>query len=510
MLTVERLIDELGLPLASGADAAATRVRWVHSTELLDPTPFLKGGELLLTTGIQLDTPARQREFVARLVDHGIAALGFGTGLTHAQIPPPLLSAARRGSLPLFEVPYEVPFIAITERASQHLVGEQFEALRRSTATQVRLERLVLDERGLDAVTRVVGDEIGGAAGVLDTRGATIAWHGALGGDERAELDEAIARLTAARDTSAAADFLDGRGLILPVEARGRAPAQAWLVGIGRDAVLGDFERLILRQAVTVVALELMRVRVERDTERRLAGDVLAEALTGRLHPEELEARLRPFGIGHDVAVLAFSCADADVAEPLLERSLGRAGVRALVAVRGALLCAVIDTGGHDPVQIARAARAELESEVGPVRAAASRAAPAQSLRRSFHEARCALQAVLMSNGNAPDVASHSDLGAFELLLSLQDDEALRAYCDGVLAGIEEGDRAYADELMRSLDAYLENNGHWERAASQVFCHRHTLRYRVRRIEELTGRDLGSPRDRIEFWLALRGRELTL
>ena len=62
--------------------------------------------------------------------------------------------------------------------------------------------------------------------------------------------------------------------------------------------------------------------------------------------------------------------------------------------------------------------------------------------------------------------------------------------------------------LADSLEAFIEHNGQWEKAARELFCHRHTLRYRVRRVEELTGRDLKSARDRIEFWLALRAREL--
>jgi PucR-like helix-turn-helix protein len=98
--------------------------------------------------------------------------------------------------------------------------------------------------------------------------------------------------------------------------------------------------------------------------------------------------------------------------------------------------------------------------------------------------------------------------GRGALLLSLQDNEALRAYCDGVLAAVQDGDPAYADELLRSLVAFREHNGHWERAAEQALCHRHTLRYRIRRVEQLSGRDLSNPRDRIEFWLALRAREL--
>ena len=108
----------------------------------------------------------------------------------------------------------------------------------------------------------------------------------------------------------------------------------------------------------------------------------------------------------------------------------------------------------------------------------------------------------------SPAVATYKDLGSFQLLLSLQDDEALRLFCDSILGPIEASEGHYGGELMRSLEAFIEENGQWERAARRLYCHRHTLRYRIRRVEELTGRNLGSARDRIEFWLALRGREL--
>ena len=126
----------------------------------------------------------------------------------------------------------------------------------------------------------------------------------------------------------------------------------------------------------------------------------------------------------------------------------------------------------------------------------------------SFHEARCALEAARLRNGDAPEVAGYEDLGAFQLLLSLQDDEALSSYCRSVLGPMEDGEGDYGEELVRSLDLFIEYNGHWEKAAGALYCHRHTLRYRIRRIEEFTGRDLSSARDRIEFWSAPRGREL--
>jgi purine catabolism regulator len=376
-LTVASLIDELGLELVSGEESARAHVRWVHSTELADPIPWLKGGELLLTTGLQLVGPKSQRELVDRLADHDIAGLGFGTGFSHKRLPAALVAQARKRAFPLFEVPYELPFIAITERAFARLLDERYELL-----------------------------------------------------------------------------------------------------------------------------------------QRTMVGDVLAEVLTGHLYPEDLQARLRPFGIGEQVAVLAFRLAEAGAAASAAERILQRERVPSLVAIRAGLLCAVIDPGAAngspalEPVELARKIRAELASRFGDVRASASRPTATHSLRMAFHEARCALEAVRLRNGSAPEVASYEDLGAFQLLLSVQDDDALSSYCRSVLDPIERGEGEYGDELVRSLDVFIEHNGHWEKAANALYCHRHTLRYRIRRIEQLTGRDFTNARDRIEFWLALRGREL--
>jgi DNA-binding PucR family transcriptional regulator len=532
MLTVRGLVAEMGLELASGGDGADAPVRWVHISELPDPTPWLNGGELLLTTGIQLGSEERQRQFVRLLSGHHLAGLGFGTGFDHDRLPEALLDEAGKRDFPVFEVPYEMPFIALTEKAFTRLVNEQYEVLQRGIAIHKRLERLVLEERGLNEVVRALAATIGGAVWVLSARGDTITSKLFRREFPEAALEhvrEEVRRRLSNDAVEFAPDHpeIAGRSLVLPVSIRGRGGPQAWLAAARDAGGLGDFERLILQQAVTVVALELMRQRAMRDTERRLAGDVLAEALTGRLSESELAVRLRPFGVGANAAVLVFSAQDGgsaaavregadsaragaiSSAEGDLDRFFADAGVGALVASRERLLCAVVDArDGLDPVAIAAQAREALQPQHGELRAAASRPAAVGSLRRSFHEARCALEAAALANGHSPPVASYRDLGAFQLILSLQDDEALRLYCDSVLGPLEDASGEYGDELIRSLEAYIEQNGQWEKAARELYCHRHTLRYRIRRVEQLTGRDLSSARDRIEFWLALRAREL--
>jgi PucR family transcriptional regulator, purine catabolism regulatory protein len=578
MLTVRDLLRDLDVHLLTGERSLHLPVRWVHISELLDPTPWLSGGELLLTTGMQLDSAARQREFVARLCDHHLAGLGFGTGFRHAVVPQPLLALAAEREFPVFEVPYEVPFIAVTEAAFTQLVNEQYAVLRRALAAQERLERIVLSERGLDALVGALATLIGAAVIVFDSRGEPLQQHAFR---RPLELDAVSLIRTEVRERARRREgrafmpsTVDGnQGLALPVAADGSPgggpgrPPEAWLVAIKDAGPLSDFDRLTLHQAVTIVALELLRTRVAGDTERRLAGDVLDAIVRGELAGAELSRRLGAFGLSDRVAAIALKRvgdgrgrSSSGALETALWAALHDESMPALVASVGPLACALVPGGGEEEQfalgeRVAALAGAELGDEVW---VGIGRAVPGAHARRSFHEARCALEALalgvaasspssLVVNGSLPGgslqgrsraggspaggspagasrpagsragsgptptrprVATYKDLGSFQLLLSLQDDEALRLFCDSILGPIEANEGPYGGELLRSLEAFIEENGQWERAARRLYCHRHTLRYRIRRVEELTGRNMSSARDRIEFWLALRGRQL--
>ena len=538
MLTVRDLLGDLDVKVLTGEDGLELPVRWVHISEIEDPTPWLSGGELLLTTGMQLDTPERQREFVTRLADRQLAGLGFGTGFSHPEVPEALLEVAKERHFPVFEVPYELPFIAITEAAFSQLVNEQYAVLRRALAAQERLERIVLSERGLEAVVGALAALVGAAVIVFDARGEVMMQHHfrrTLDTDTLASLQAEVRERARRREARAFVPSLEhgNRGLALPVLSDGvpagpgasaRAP-EAWLVALKDAGPLSDFDRLTLHQAVTIVALELLRTRVAGDTERRLAGDLLDAVVRGELSGPELSRRLAPFGLAERVAALVIARPGNGRGSPApveaaLQTGLREEAVRALVASTGPLTCALLPgMAEEDLFALAERVAERAGGELGmPLRLGAGRAVPGADARRSFHEARCALEAVAMAdygtNGNGhgsskpSQVATYKQLGSFQLLLSLQDDEALRLFCDSILGPIEASEGHYGGELMRSLEAFIEENGQWERAARRLYCHRHTLRYRIRRVEELTGRNLGSARDRIEFWLALRGREL--
>jgi PucR family transcriptional regulator, purine catabolism regulatory protein len=539
MLTVRELLKGLDVRLLTGEAAIDLPVRWVHASELPDPTPWLSGGELLLSTGMQLDSAELQQEFVARLADHQLAGLGFGVGFSHDRVPEALVEAAAEREFPVFEVPYELPFIAITEAAFTQLVNEQYAVLRRAIAAHERLERIVLSERGLDALAATLATLTGAAVLVFDARGEPLAQRAFRRPLEpetveaiRAELVQRARRREARAFLPAHAENAN-RGLALPVSADGgvsgaRGPErvpEAWLVAVKDSGPLSDFDRLTLHQAVTIVALELLRGRVAGDTERRLAGDVLAAIVEGELGGVELMRRLEPFGLSDRVAAIVVQRpgngrGSATPAEDALSTALRDEAAPGLVASTGPLTCALVRGLPEEELfTFARTISERVSGAIGSdVRVGVGRPVAAAETRRSFHEARCAVEALGLGltaghNGSEPadgaePLATYKDLGSFQLLLSLQEDEALRLFCDSILGPIEASEGHYGGELMRSLEAFIEENGQWERAAKRLYCHRHTLRYRIKRVEELTGRDLASARDRIEFWLALRGREL--
>src|SRR5215210_3161639 len=211
MLALGDLIRDLDVRLLAGEAGLENAVRWVHISELEDPTPWLSGGELLLTTGMGLEDPEAQRAYVRRLAGHGLAGLGLGIGFAHDQVPDALRETAAELGFPLLEVPYDLPFIAVTEKAASHLVNEHYAVLQRALSAHERLERIVLSERGLDGVAEALASLIGGPAGPVDV-------------------------------------------------------PHAWLVAAKEAGPLSEFDRLTLHQAVTIVALELLRRRVADDT----------------------------------------------------------------------------------------------------------------------------------------------------------------------------------------------------------------------------------------------------
>jgi DNA-binding PucR family transcriptional regulator len=497
-------VPGLALRLVAGEANVARRVRWVHASELEDPTPWLKGGELLLTTGASVGaTPARQRAYVKRLADAGLAGLGFGLGFSHDRVPRAVISSAEQLGFPVFEVPYPVPFIAITEAVFTRLVAEQYDVLQRAVDAEQALTRSAMDGEGVEGIASALARATGGWALLLDLHGMPLA---ATSHAARQRLPRVWEELKVSRPegTGFSVTLVD-RGhhiSVQPVGAQGRVEA---FLAVGKPEAPMQFDRIVTAHALSLFAIELAKSRAVAEAERRLQGDFFDALAAGALPAAEIGRGLARFGFAKDARVVVLSLEGGEPSE------LAYAAEDELSRADAAYLISRHDGGVHvllaeDPDRDLDDLRKRIEERLGAyVRLGAGGAVPPAETGRSLREARYALQVCRLEGWGS---AGFDDLGTYRLLLSMAEPDALRAFADSMLAPIDAYDREHAGELQASLRAFLQHNARWETAAAELFVHRHTLRYRMRKVEELTGRDLSSSFDRMEFWLALRAREL--
>lgn len=503
-VTVREILDVPGtsLRLVGGEAGADKAIRWVHVSELEDPTPWLKGGELLLSTGMGIArTAPRMRAYIERLVDAGLAGLGLGTGFSYARVPKTLQREADRLSFPLFEVPFDVPFIAITEAVFTRLGTEQIVVLRRAIETQALLTHAALKD-GMAGLVEGVARVVGGWAAVLDLHGLSVAAYPTSAAPRAAALWEEIrySRPDAPRFSLSMVE----RGRRVSAQPIGVGGRTDGVLVLGTREALGQFEGIVVSHAVSLLAIEFDKTASVATAERSAKGDFLDELIGGALGDEDIHAGLGRFGFEPDETVRIMA---VDGPAPLEDRAwavedaLSRRTQAFLTSPREDTLI-VLMPPSVDFAEVRAEAAAKLSASlvagVGrPIRPSEA----ARGLREALHSLRvCALDATL--------IADFRSLGTYRLLLSLQDPDALGAFVDAILQPLDEYDAGNGGALIPSLRAFIDHNARWESAATELLIHRHTLRYRMRKVEELTGRDLDSVRDRMEFWLALQAREL--
>ncbi len=490
----------LGASVVAGHAGVDRRgpIRWAHISELADPTPWLEGGELLLTTALGLkDSPQRQRGFVARLADAGVVAVGFAMGVSLPDVPDAMVAACDEHDLPLFTVPYEIPFIAVTRRVAHHVFEEQDDALRRAVDLHRQVLATVVAEDGIQGVLATVGRAMPTSAlVVLDFAGGELARH----------------------DPSGVADGVGARELravIPPHRARGHGRIDGCairsatvLLGNHTEAVVAaitpdpllEHEELLFEQGVAGVSLELARHRSVRDANRARVDELLDEIVAGRADRSSVARALRRLGLDPDTP---FRVLAVHRPAEVTDRALCTVIEDTLVPLHAPLvghldgsIYAVVPDGGDAAELIAKAV--QQHGWTG-VRLGRSRAkTDLDALRAAIREATVALH--LADDGVIRDVEA---LGLSGLLAGIRDDLGATDFVTQVLGPVVEHDARESSQLVTTLRAYLAHGCRPGPAAQELCIHRHTLTYRLERVRDLTGRDPRSGAHLVEFGLAL-------
>ncbi|MFF7730407.1 PucR family transcriptional regulator [Streptomyces sp. NPDC008001] len=509
-----------GLPevLAAG-DRLGRSVRWVHAGEAPNIAALLKGGELLLTTGLGLGSrPAEQRGFVRGLAERGIAALVVELGARFSTLPAAVVDTARSYGLPLVQLHREVPFVAVTEEIHTELVNEHYALLRRAEEVHRRCTEVLLGGGGVPEVLRLFAGFAGNPVFLETPDGRLLYAAGpedAAGGTDPLQVWEG---LRSAGLAGAVVTDIPGNG-------PGPGAVRARLAVLPVDAPLAPVHRIAAERAAGLLAIVLLQARQEEELAARGRGDFLAGLAEGRVPAGEAAAQARVLGFRPGPGPLlplvmrpATDLAPPDARAALacaVQEELAGAGVPVLLGVRlpegrvpllvglrdaaeraavadrvaGALRAGALRAGFPAPVVVAGAA-ATWETAGAELRHAAEAATAAQGLPdRPWHDVR--------------------RLDVDVLLWRLRSQGDLAAFVDRVLGPLIAHDAAARPALLPTLAAYLSHAGRKAETARELHLNRQTLYDRLARIGRLLGVDLEDPETVLALGLALRARRHT-
>jgi purine catabolism regulator len=482
-----RLSDILASDVLAAGDPAVVaaryavgpaRVRWVHSSEVLEIAPLLSGGELLLTGGHALLAlkPVAQVEYIRSLASRGVAALAVETAGTGRHLPDELLGAAEVAGLPLVELRQVVPFVEVAEDVNRRIVSAQVAALRTADELSRALtERIASSGAALEPLLALIAETLDVHVRVLDTRGTLI---GSAGPEPHTEAERRGAELAVG-------------GLLV---------AHLELVGdVDTDA---ETVETVLARVRSIVALAL--ARQGRPSLERLAEDQLLRSIAAGSSGERLVELAQASGLDPERPVV-MAVVRRPAGHPDSEQWSRRSLPSSLVVTHGDWFDILLPLRSATHAE-RTSALAALRESVAASRFTAALGPTAQSIRQtpfSLIEARTTwrLGRSAKGSGGVYDASDFLVERMAERSLSRGVVDALVEEALGELVRLEQ---RRGGDLVRTLDVWISTGCNATETARILFLERQSLHKRLRRIFEALG---GDPRGRgqlVALGLAVR------
>ncbi|MFZ4298110.1 PucR family transcriptional regulator ligand-binding domain-containing protein [Streptomyces cinereoruber] len=467
---------DLGLRLLAGPGDVP--LHWVHTSEMADPYPYLLGGELLMTAGVQLTDPAR---YVERVVEAGAAALAFGVTPVYDTVPAELVEACALRGLPLLEVPPRTPFTAVARAVWRLMAEARLHELRRVTEAQQSLATAAARPSPVPAVLGALAARLGGRAVLLAPDGTESAAAGREVPPEASRALRELAGVLGPRPGAPASASGESGDLRLAAYALGSGDGPA--LGVATDRRDPGDHTIT---GVAVVLLSLLTAP-HRGADAAVRDGALVRLLLGA-SPAEATAALDPGpwtvvharggdGTPFAAADLAASLGTALVASGTGAETPGEAGAGRVSGAAPASVRLLLPAPSPVTARPGWFLGVSAPAGAGDLPAADRQAA--RALRRA--------------EATRKPLVRHRPGG----LASLVDPDEAAAHARTLLAPLSE-------PLRETLRAWLSLHGNWDRTAVALDVHRNTVRQRITRCAALLDRDLDDPDVRTELWFALR------
>jgi sugar diacid utilization regulator len=502
---------ELGLSIVWADPAMLEReVKGSYIVDLPRPGKFLSEGDLVLTSAVWASGPESAQLFVGELAAKGVAVLIVGRIIV-GEIPEYIAEACRARGIVLLTMSQDVSFKSVTQYIESTIASADGPGTSRSASFNRDLLDSLGSGAGAQGALRMFYQEFGTECWVLEAGGDVTAVAGSAPSIER--VAAVWNRMIGSRETVAV--IADDPARI----------ASAWPIVIDSVRPLGylvctgdhrtwppDLDRVV-RTLLLVVRVELELASNRREAEQAQTAEFVELLVSDTLSPGEASARLRLLGADPQLPMTAIA---AQVDDPDYPPRAVLEAVTAMLAAEGRVIVGC-DLGSEAVMLISGVEQTPEQLIAGADRAGdrqramlgdrrmrigvSERTTSLSQLSSAVTSARARMRSAV---AEGPIVWSmRSSPRSFDALLDLLPDRVKVSFGKSLLAPLVEYDDRHGSDLVLTLRAFLDANGAWQQAATELHVHVNTLRYRVGRIENLTQRDLATMRDRVDFFLAL-------
>ena len=542
MLTVrEALAMEVfaGAHVVAGATGLGRAVGWVHVAGVPDAPQWLNGGELVLTTPLNMPSTAdEQAAYLEAMAEKGVAALAVAVGRYAESVPHPLRAVADSAGIPLIEIPYQARFVDIARAVNSRITQANMATTERALTISRVLTQLVLDGGDLNRLAETLAGLVGQSISIENERFEILASHNLAAYDEarrytlsQGRTDPRLVRALESRGVLA--DIrrtlrpvhlpqmpdvgLEMERILAPIVVQGEIYGYMWIIAGERP--LADLDRMAIESGATIAALMLLYQDALQSAESSLKGGLLSQLIQGQ---GEREAVLADQALRYELSLAApyvmmvVDWRDAEEAGPPERRSqkllqlyrrinrvasaaqwkavVGQFAGQVVMLAQSSEFLPDITGAIHEQAEGGDAALGALRIAVSAVHRGAERAAIAhQQCADTLH--------IAARLRDARPTVWFDDLGYLHTLYRAG---ASSLVSNPAVSALRALLREPGPDLFATLEAYLDSGGNGVQTADKLMIHRSTLNYRLDRIAALCACDLSDPLVRTNLQVALK------
>lgn len=490
--------EDLGLELVAGAQGLDTRgdVAWVHASELPIPGPWLQDHTILLTTGFGIKTSVKlQRQLMIHLDERQSVGLGIGLGDWLSKVPKTILNEAEKRSIPVFLVPYSVPFSLVTRRVADLIILHENSESQHSADIYRRLLALVVAGKDPRVVIEgLLEDQENAKCVLFDYFGQVSVSSGPM-----LMTDQQIWERIRAHASKGRILVKDKGVVIMGTSVTTGEEVEGFLVVVSeREFTNEDIEKFELLQ--TGVQLSLLRNQSPRGRRRQEISELFLDLLYKDTSVPATVRRVKLMNLPETNSFYVVAMASAALS---MDKLCG-AVEEVLLGMEETSLCGKVD---ETVIAITRQPETLVHGVrrlVGGRNPACLRAGTSRQRFCSYEIGLSLREAMAACEANTGDaVTPIDDMGARGLLPQLLHTGTAQQYMERVLGPVILADENDGSRLVETVRVYLRHGGRPSAAATELEIHRHTLAYRLNRVAELTGYDPRKGQGMIDVGVAI-------